>query len=84
MSATAACADLAPQGILRASINLGNPLLARRDGSSGEVFGVSVDLARALAERLGELPARLAQRSGFRLVGAEDDGDFRVRVFEAA
>ena len=53
MSATAACADLAPQGILRASINLGNPLLARRDGSSGEVFGVSVDLARALAERLG-------------------------------
>ena len=53
MSATAACADLAPQGILRASINLGNPLLARRDGSSGEVFGVSVDLAHALAERLG-------------------------------
>ena len=52
MSATAACADLAPQGILRASINLGNPLLARRDATSGEVGGVSVDLARALAERL--------------------------------
>ena len=51
MSATVACADLAPQGILRASINLGNPLLARRDGNSGEVFGVSIDLARALAER---------------------------------
>ena len=33
MSATAACADLAPQGILRASINLGNPLLARYPAS---------------------------------------------------
>ena len=33
---------------------------------------------------LGEAPAHLARRSGFRLVGAEDDGDFRVRVFEAA
>ena len=62
MSATAACADLAPQGILRASINLGNPLLARRDGSSGEVFGVSVDLASELARRSDEPPAVLRQR----------------------
>lgn len=42
----------APTGRLRASINLGNPILAGRD-SSGEPCGVSVDLARALAERLG-------------------------------
>ncbi|WP_066733131.1 ABC transporter substrate-binding protein [Cupriavidus sp. D384] len=42
----------APTGVLRASINLGNPILAHRkaDGSAG---GVSVDLANALAERLG-------------------------------
>lgn len=32
---------------------------------------------------LGGSPARLAERTGFSLVGAEDDGDFRVRVFEA-
>lgn len=32
---------------------------------------------------LGEAAVRLAARSGFRLVDAEDDGDFRVRVFEA-
>ena len=42
----------APSGSLRASINLGNPLLAQRDPRTGEVHGVSVDLARALAERL--------------------------------
>ena len=42
----------APTGTLRASINLGNPILANRDAATGEPLGVSVDLARALAERL--------------------------------
>lgn len=42
-----------PSGRLRASINLGNPILAGRRGANGEVFGVSVDLARAFAQRLG-------------------------------
>lgn len=44
---------MAPSGRLRASINLGNPILARRDAATGAVSGVSVDLARALAEQLG-------------------------------
>jgi polar amino acid transport system substrate-binding protein len=43
----------APTGVLRASINLGNPILAGRDAATSEPAGVSVDLARALAERLG-------------------------------
>lgn len=43
---------LAPTGVLRASINLGNPILARPDPAAGAA-GVSVDLARALAQRLG-------------------------------
>jgi len=43
----------APTGHLRASINLGNPILANRDPSTGEPFGVSIDLARAFAKRLG-------------------------------
>lgn len=43
----------APTGTLRASINLGNPILANRDAQSGEPTGVSVDLARAFAQRLG-------------------------------
>ena len=44
---------LAPQGWLRAAINLGNPILAHRDAVTGEAGGVSVDLARALGGELG-------------------------------
>ncbi len=43
--------SLAPTGRLRACINLGNPILARLDGSTA--VGVSVDLSRALATQLG-------------------------------
>jgi polar amino acid transport system substrate-binding protein len=39
--------------VLRASINLGNPLLAHADPGGGLPRGVSVDLARELAARLG-------------------------------
>lgn len=46
-------AALAPEGVLRASINLGNPLLARIDPASGAPRGVSVDLALELGRRLG-------------------------------
>ena len=43
---------LAPTGRLRASINTGNPILAAPDAAFG-AKGVSVDLARGFAERLG-------------------------------
>lgn len=46
------CRAFAPTGRLRAAINLGNPILARRN-AQGEPAGVSVDLAQRLAERLG-------------------------------
>ena len=46
-------AHLAPTGRMRAAINLGNPVLAHRDPASGALGGVSVDLARELARRLG-------------------------------
>ncbi|CAJ0744033.1 hypothetical protein R16034_04048 [Ralstonia edaphis] len=45
-------AALAPTGVLRASINTGNPILAGLD-AQGQAVGVSVDLARALADKLG-------------------------------
>ena len=48
---------LAPSGTLRASINLGNPILAKRN-AAGQPVGVSVDLATELAKRLG-LPLEL-------------------------
>ena len=50
--------DFAPTGRLRASINLGNPILARWDDQSGAPVGVSVDIATELAARL-ELPLDL-------------------------
>lgn len=48
----AVIAAFCPTGKLRASINLGNPILANAD-ATGKPSGVSVDLANALAERLG-------------------------------
>ena len=46
-------ASLAPTGRLRACINLGNTVLANKDAASGQVAGVSVDMAHALAAQLG-------------------------------
>lgn len=46
-------AEIAPTGKLRAVINLGNAVLARRQPDSDEPAGVSVDLARAFARLLG-------------------------------
>ena len=43
--------DLAPTGTLRASINLGNPVLAQ--GTPDAPAGVTVDIAREVAARLG-------------------------------
>jgi polar amino acid transport system substrate-binding protein len=53
MAPSPAVSDLAPTGKLRAAINFGNPVLAAKDPSTGEARGVSVDLARELARRLG-------------------------------
>ena len=43
----------APNGTLRASINLGNPILAKAGTGSDRAVGLSVDLAHALGQRLG-------------------------------
>ncbi len=45
--------SFAPTGKLRASINLGNPILANRAPTATEPVGVSIDLANAFARRLG-------------------------------
>ena len=44
---------LAPTKTLRATINVGNPILAGIDKATGAPYGVSVDIARELAQRLG-------------------------------
>jgi polar amino acid transport system substrate-binding protein len=49
----AARRELAPGGKLRAGMNLGNALFTKKDPATGELRGVSVDLMRELAARLG-------------------------------
>lgn len=51
-------AQLAPTGVLRAGINLSNFLLVTGRLPNGDPDGVSPDMARAIAERLG-VPVRL-------------------------
>ena len=76
----AVLAALAPTGKLRASINYGNPVLAQRN-AAGEPVGVSVDLARKLAEELG-VPVELKTvESAGRSVEAVKSGQADVGFF---
>lgn len=76
--------DLAPTGVLRAGINLSNFLLVTGKTPAGEPEGVSPDMAREVATRLGvpvkyvtfKSPGELADQAGkgvwdIGLIGAE-------------
>jgi polar amino acid transport system substrate-binding protein len=56
-------AELAPHGRLRAAINFGNTVLARRGPTLAESGGVSVAIARELAHRL-DVPLELVPFDG--------------------
>jgi polar amino acid transport system substrate-binding protein len=45
--------NLVPTGVLRAAINIGNPVLVQADPAGGTPTGVTMDLARELARHLG-------------------------------
>ena len=64
-------------GGLRAAINLGNPVLARRERDGG-LTGVSVTLAQALARRTGQELQLVAYESAGQVVGACRSGDWDV------
>jgi polar amino acid transport system substrate-binding protein len=53
-------AELAPTGMLRAAINMGNFLLVTGKAPNGDPTGVSPSMAAAIAERLG-VPLKLLQ-----------------------
>ena len=76
--------ELAPTGVLRAAINMGNFLLVTGRSSSGDPEGVAPDMAREIASRLGvpvsyvpyARPGELADAAGtgvwdIGLIGAE-------------
>jgi len=76
--------ELAPTGVLRAGINMGNVLLVTGASSTGDPVGVAPDMAAEIARRLGvsvtyvkfERPSQLAEAGGTNvwdigLIGAE-------------
>lgn len=67
---------LAPKGNgkLRASINLGNPILANKDPKTGVPFGVSIDLAKTLAKELNlDLELVVFDSAGKSVQAVQDD-----------
>lgn len=77
MSATHIRALLAPQGALRAAINLGNPVLAQR-AEDGTLTGITVTLATELAKALGVPLQLLAYEGAGKVVAAAPEGVWDV------
>ncbi len=73
--------ELAPSGKLRAAINFGNPILANRDAATGEPRGVSVDLARELAKRLGVPLELVVYTAAGKVVEGIKSGEWDIAYF---
>jgi polar amino acid transport system substrate-binding protein len=73
-----AVAVLAPTGVLRAAINLGNPILAGRDPATGALGGVSVELAKTLGQRLGVAVTLVPFEGAGQVVAAAEAGVWDV------
>ena len=75
--------QLAPTGVLRAGINLLNPLLVTGETPSGDPEGVSPDMARAIAERLGVEVVYVPFASPGELGDAVDDDVWDIGLIAA-
>src|SRR5215471_11323779 len=86
--------ELAPTGVLRAAINMGNFLLVTGRTPSGDPEGVAPDMAREIAARLGvrvryvpyARPGELADAAGsgmwdIGLIGAEPPARRKNRLY---
>ncbi|VVN79311.1 hypothetical protein PS834_00952 [Pseudomonas fluorescens] len=69
--------ELAPNGVLRAAINFGNPVLAQK-GADGQPQGVSVALAKALAEELGVHLEMVTFDAAGKVFAALEEGAWRI------
>lgn len=81
MPSTSPTATLCPAGKLRAAINLGNPILAHLNPATNQPFGVSVDLATALARRLGVALELVVVTGAAKSVSALNDQSADVGFF---
>jgi polar amino acid transport system substrate-binding protein len=71
-------AQFAPTGVLRAGINLGNPVIAQRDPAGGDPKGVGAALARELAKRIGVDVAFTSYETAGKLADAVKEGAWDV------
>ena len=89
-------AELAPTGVLRAAINMGNFLLVTGKTAAGDPAGVAPDMAGEIAKRLGvpvryvpyERPSTLADAAGTNawdigLIGAEPQRAAKIAFSDA-
>ncbi len=71
---------LAPTGVLRASLNVGNPVLANLD-AHGKPAGISIDLALQLGERLGVPVELIVNETAGKSVATMESGRADVGFF---
>jgi len=73
--------DLAPSGKLKAAINVVNKVLAQEDTAGGDPKGVTVDLSRELARRLGVPVELVIFRGAGTVFEASKSGRWDVAYF---
>jgi len=76
-------AELAPNGVLRAGINLSNPLLVTGEAPNGDPLGVSPDMARTIADRLDVEVKYIPFPSPGALADAIGDGIYDIGLIAA-
>lgn len=72
---------LAPTGVLRTTINVGNPILAAQSAGASRPHGISVDLATRIAERLDVALELLVFASAGEAVMAVEEGKADMGFF---
>lgn len=75
---TPAPAELAPSGVLRVGINLGNPVIAQRDPAGGDPRGVGAALGRELARRANVPVKFVTYETAGKMADAVKEGEWDV------
>jgi len=70
----------APTGVLRASLNVGNPVLANLD-AEGKPFGISIDLANQLGKKLGVPVELIVNKTAGKSVETVESGKADIGFF---